>query len=120
MYDVVSCTMSIFGIVLLNTVLFVNCQKKVKNEKLSGNPENRGYKPGHLPDFADPDEKSTDTFYGIKSAQAFPAKNPDGTPNNVGQTSSKTTNTTVGRTTTTGSGAKRSKQLSASKGKRAT
>ncbi|KAI6186290.1 hypothetical protein M3Y98_00116900 [Aphelenchoides besseyi] len=52
------------------------------DEKISGDPKQKGYKPGHLPEFADPEEKDTDTFYGVKSALAFPVKNPDGTLQN--------------------------------------
>ncbi|KAI6199466.1 hypothetical protein M3Y96_00630200 [Aphelenchoides besseyi] len=70
--------------------LIVGCMKKPTpatgplkpDEKISGDPKQKGYKPGHLPEFADPEEKDTDTFYGVKSALAFPVKNPDGTLQN--------------------------------------
>ncbi|VDN03430.1 unnamed protein product [Thelazia callipaeda] len=34
----------------------------------------RAYRPGHLPDFEDPDSKEADTYYGMRSAVAFPTK----------------------------------------------
>ncbi|KAI6220850.1 Guanine nucleotide-binding protein G(O) subunit alpha [Aphelenchoides fujianensis] len=52
---------------------------KQTNEKVSGDPKKKDYKPGHLPEFADPDEKNTETLYNLNSALAFPPKNPDGT-----------------------------------------
>ncbi|CAD5233172.1 unnamed protein product [Bursaphelenchus xylophilus] len=71
----------VLGMGLMASAALLNCQRKAKPvERLTGNAQNKGYKPGHLPEFADPEEKTTDTFYGIKSALAFPPKNPDGTP----------------------------------------
>lgn len=47
--------------------------KSGKSENRIGTPKG-GYKPGHLPEFADPDVKECNTFYDVNSLQAFPPK----------------------------------------------
>uniref|UniRef100_A0A1I8EUI8 Uncharacterized protein n=1 Tax=Wuchereria bancrofti TaxID=6293 RepID=A0A1I8EUI8_WUCBA len=55
---------SITGSITIATVLLSCAVRKSK----------RPYKPGHLPEFVDPNAKEADTYYGMRSTIAFPVK----------------------------------------------
>uniref|UniRef100_A0A7E4URN7 Secreted protein n=1 Tax=Panagrellus redivivus TaxID=6233 RepID=A0A7E4URN7_PANRE len=65
----------------ISTTLYVTCFKSRKaTDPNAPVPPKGGYKPGHLPEFLDPDQKETNTFYDVPSAVAFPLKDEDGKP----------------------------------------
>ncbi|KAM3716569.1 ABC multidrug transporter lscH [Dirofilaria immitis] len=55
---------SITGSIIIAIVLLSCALKKPK----------RPYKPGHLPQFLDPNAREADTYYGMRSTIAFPVK----------------------------------------------
>ncbi|VDK89246.1 unnamed protein product [Onchocerca ochengi] len=55
---------SITGSITIAIVLLTCALRKSK----------RPYKPGHLPQFMDPNAKEADTYYGMRSTVAFPVK----------------------------------------------
>uniref|UniRef100_A0AC34Q0G0 Uncharacterized protein n=1 Tax=Panagrolaimus sp. JU765 TaxID=591449 RepID=A0AC34Q0G0_9BILA len=68
---------------LISILLFCSPRnRKDQRQQSSGaplaQPPEGGYKPGHLPEFADADQKETNTFYDVISAVAFPLKDEDG------------------------------------------
>uniref|UniRef100_A0AC34G889 Uncharacterized protein n=1 Tax=Panagrolaimus sp. ES5 TaxID=591445 RepID=A0AC34G889_9BILA len=79
--------LAFFGFSLIIILPWILCATKRKFEPINNNNGNGGggggapkggYKPGHLPEFADPDVKETNTFYDVQSVIAFPNKDENG------------------------------------------
>uniref|UniRef100_A0AC35GD00 Uncharacterized protein n=1 Tax=Panagrolaimus sp. PS1159 TaxID=55785 RepID=A0AC35GD00_9BILA len=62
-------------IILPWMMIICGTKRKVEQQQpINNGPPKGGYKPGHLPEFADPDQKETNTFYDVQSVIAFPIK----------------------------------------------
>ena len=76
---------ALFGLSLIITLPWIACSRRGKqnHRKLSeqtaaGPPKSGAKQPGHLPEFADPDQREANTFYDVQSCVAFPAKDEKG------------------------------------------
>ncbi|KAH7720143.1 hypothetical protein AAVH_12405 [Aphelenchoides avenae] len=58
---------------LVPVFTIVQCGMKKKKTKVEGS-KSKEYKPGHLPEFVQPDKQEEDSLHGLDSQRAFPRR----------------------------------------------